>query len=249
MGQPLVHPFLVKIADHDRHPKPAQEEGGQLAGHQAGADHPDLGHRSGQAGVGCPRRLAAALADQVEGVQTGPQLGAHDQVGQYRVLGRVRAAAIGRPGRGHQLQRPVGGRRGATHLEVDERPGLGQHRVPGRLVPVDRGPLDAQRAGDHLAGPVQRALQEVRAVEHRVGQPERVRPRPVEHPVLAQRVLDDQGDRALDADQVGHQVGPTPARAAGPGSTRAARYRRLRPRPCGSGSAGSPPDRRRAPSR
>ena len=67
--------------------QPAQEQQRQLGGHQAGADDPDLGHRTRECGVRGAGGLAGPLPHQVEGVQAGPQLRAHDQVGQRLVLG------------------------------------------------------------------------------------------------------------------------------------------------------------------
>ena len=114
---------------------------------------------------------------------------------------------------GHQLQRPVRGRRGAGDLAVGERPCRGQCGVPRPRPGRSPGASTAELAGHDLAGPVQRAFQEVRAVEQRVGQC-RARTR-----LGAVRASGSGSaefsmitcDRAVGPDQVGQQVRPTPA--------------------------------------
>lgn len=54
----LVDPRLVDVGEDHRHLQAAQEEQRQLRGHQARADHADLGDRAGQALVGGSRRDA-----------------------------------------------------------------------------------------------------------------------------------------------------------------------------------------------
>ena len=83
-------------------------------------------------------------------------------------------------------------------------------RVPG-LAPVDLGPLDDDVAGQHPGRPEQRLLQEVGALELRVGQPGLEGGVPAERAALVERVLEDQLDGRGGADEVRHQVGAAPA--------------------------------------
>ena len=65
----LVDALLVEVGEHDRHLEAAYEQQRELAGHQAGADDADLGHRARQRPV---RRAGGALGPllhQVEGVE------------------------------------------------------------------------------------------------------------------------------------------------------------------------------------
>ena len=67
-----VDPLLVDVGDHHRNLEPAEEEQGQLGGHQAGPDDADLGHRSGQDRVRGAGRLLGPFLQQIEGVQARP---------------------------------------------------------------------------------------------------------------------------------------------------------------------------------
>ena len=78
VGDALVDPFLVEVGHHNRHLEPLGEQQGQLAGHQAGADDAHLGHRPCQRPVGRARRPLRAPLHQVEGIEPGTQLIAHD---------------------------------------------------------------------------------------------------------------------------------------------------------------------------
>ena len=230
--------------------QPAQEQGGQLAGHQAGPDDADLGHRPGQRAVRGAGGLAGPLADQLERVQAGPQLRAHDQVGQSLVLGRVRRGPVGGPGGGHQLQRPVRRRRRRRRPSRRRTPAPRPARRPSARAAVDRVAVDG-RSSRLTTWPAQSSERSRKSAPSNIASasPSAYAAGAVEHPVLAQRVLDDQGDRALDADQVGHQVRPAPARDQA--------QEALGQRDPGGGrgdgavvgSAGRPPARRPAPSR
>jgi hypothetical protein len=119
----LVDALLVDVGQHDRHLQAAQEEQGELRGHQTGADDADLGDRAGQGLVRGTRRTLAALLHQVERVDAGAQFATHDQVGEGHVLGVVTLLQVAVLGRGDDVQRAVRGRGRAVHLAVrDERP-------------------------------------------------------------------------------------------------------------------------------
>ena len=90
------------------HLQPPGEQQRELRGHQPGADDADLGDRAGQRRVRGAGRPLGALLDQVEGVEPGAQLLAHDQVGERLVLGGE-ALVAGR-GRGPPRSGPAPGR-------------------------------------------------------------------------------------------------------------------------------------------
>ena len=207
---PLLDPLRVEVGDHHRHLEPAQEEQRQLAGHQAGADDTDLGDRPGQPGLRRAGRLLGPPLHQVEGVQAGAQLLAHDQVGQALVL----AGVGGRPGRRSwpaaiSSSARYGAGAAPEVFGVGELPAALDGRVPG-LAPVDLRPVDGDLTGHDPAGPVERVGQEVGAVEQGVGDAELRDLRTDQHLVLAQGVLDDHRDGVLGSDQVGQQVGAAP---------------------------------------
>jgi hypothetical protein len=83
----LVDPLLVEVRHDHRHFEALDEQHGQLAGHQAGTDDADLGDLAGQGPVRRTGRALGALLHQVEGIEAGAQLVAHEQVGQRGVLG------------------------------------------------------------------------------------------------------------------------------------------------------------------
>lgn len=205
-----VDPGLVQVGQHHRHLELAGEQQADLRGHQAGSDHADLGHRAGQGLGRRAGRVPGPLLGQVEGVQPSAQLIAHDQVGQRLVLGGEALVPAAVPGPGDQVQRAVGGGRGAVQLAVGAEPARGDGGVPVRGV-SDRRALDDELAGEHTGGPAQRLLQEVGRLEHGVGHPQLEGLRAAQHLVLAERVLDDDLQRRGRADQPGQQVGPAPA--------------------------------------
>ena len=77
VGHALVDARLVEVGEHDRHLEPLGEQQRELAGHQAGADDADLGHRPGERLVRSAGRPLGALLHQVEGVEPGAQLVGH----------------------------------------------------------------------------------------------------------------------------------------------------------------------------
>ena len=97
------------------------------------------------------------------------------------------------------------------HPHVGDALAAGQRRVPG-LAAVDLGPVDDDLAADHRRRPGQRLLEEVGRLEQHVGDAEVEGLLGPEHAVLVQRVLDDDRDRLVGADQVGQQLGAAPAR-------------------------------------
>ena len=77
-----------------------------------------------------------------------------------------------------------------------------------RCASVDLGALHAHRAGEHLRRPQQRLLEEVRGLQHDVGDAEVQNLRRLELPVLRHGVVDDDLGGFLGADQVRQQVRP-----------------------------------------
>ncbi len=103
-------------------------------------------------------------------------------------------------------------RRGAAaRLRRHEGLGARDRSVPG-LAAVHLGALDGGLAAQDGGRPEQRLLEEVGAVEDRVGEPEVVRRPAAEGPALVERVLEDQRDGLVGTEQVGHQPGTAPAR-------------------------------------
>ncbi len=206
----LVHALLVDVGEDHRHLQAAQEEQRQLRGHQARADDADLGDRTGQGLVRGTGRALGALLHQVEGVDARAQLAAHDEVGQRRVLGVEAGLQVARLGGGDDVQRAVGGGSGAVHLGVRDEAALGDGRVPG-LAAVDLVADDLGGAVQDVRGPQERLLQEVRALEQRVGDAQVEDLLAAQLLVLVERVLDDHRDRALGADQVRQDGAAAPA--------------------------------------
>ena len=141
----LVDARLVEVGQHDRHLEAADEQQRELAGHQAGADDADLGDRAGQRLVRGAGRPLGPLLHQVEGVEAGAQLVAHDQVGERLVLGgeAVVAVAVLRRRRCRSSAR-YGAGRGAVHLGVGDGRGRARRAASQRLAAVDLGPLDGR---------------------------------------------------------------------------------------------------------
>jgi len=88
----------------------------------------------------------------------------------------------------------------------------GGDRVVPRLAAVDLGPLDDDVTGDDAGRPAQRLDEEVGGLERDVEYPELHGVCGLEHAVLVERVLDDDGDGLRRTDEVGQEVGPAPSR-------------------------------------
>ena len=195
---------------------------------------------TGRASAGPARRRAlGALCTRSNAYRPGAELVAHDQVGQRLVLGGEARVEVGGAGQRDQLQRPVRRRCRAVQPLRRRAPGRGRPPRPTRRRGRPRGALHRDLAARRTAGgPAQRLLQEVGGVEQHVGD---ARARAAcagrEHPVLVQRVLDDDGDRVGRADQFGQQLGAAPAGHEAEEAPRAARAPPRRRTACGSGSA------------
>ncbi len=151
------------------------------------------------------------LLHEVEGVERGEQLGGPRQRVEGVVLGREAGVAVGVPGGGDELDGLGGGGGAAPGPAGHDALGTSDRRVP-RVATVDLGALDDDLTADDRGRPEQRLLQEVGAVEDRVGQPELVRGLPAQRLALVERVLDDQGDRLVGTEEVRHEPGTAPAR-------------------------------------
>lgn len=97
------------------------------------------------------------------------------------------------------------------HLAVGDELALGDGLVPGRTA-VYLGALDGDLALEDVRRPDQRLLQEVRALEDRVRDAEVEDLLALELLVLVERVLDDDRDGLVRADQVRQQRTAAPAR-------------------------------------
>ncbi len=160
---------------------------------------------------GAPTGRLARPLHEVEGVDAGAELLAHDQVAERVVL---RGEALGlrrRPRRRDQVERTVRRGCGPVQLRVGDRAASGHGCFPGLLVTVDLRAYDGDLAAKHLGRPPQRLLQEVRAVEDRVRDAELGDLRTLQHTVLVERVLDDHRDGFVRTDQVGQQPAAAPA--------------------------------------
>ena len=160
----LVDPLLVEVGQHDRHLEARANSSASWLAISPAPTTPTLvtgraRDLSGHAG----RPLGAPL-HQVEGVEPGAQLVAHDQVGERLVLGGE--ALVVRRGAGEldQLERAVGRRRRAVHLACPRcpwprasaasqaSPRSISGRVDGRLAVEDaRGPDAATAPGSRPA--------------------------------------------------------------------------------------------------
>ena len=142
-----------------------------------------------------------------------------------------------------QVERAVRRRGVAVRLGVGDGPAPGHGSGPrlGRGRPRPARPRSAPVST--RAAQRERLLQEVGRLEQRVGEPELERLLGLQLPVLVQRVVDDDGDRAVGADQVGQQVGAAPAGDQPEEALGQAERRRTRATPCGRCSAAPPPGR------
>ena len=171
----LVDARLVEVGEDDRHLEPPHEQQRQLGGHQAGADDADLGDLAGQRLVRRAGRPLGPLLHQVEGVEAGPQLVAHEQVGQRLVLGRgAGGERVAVDAGARQVEQLDGrARRRARRCACARRrsPSPGRSPRPRRR---GRPPAAATVTSPptHAGGPLQRPLQEVGRLEQGVGDAE-----------------------------------------------------------------------------
>ena len=175
----LVHPgdalgdaLLVEVGEDDGDAEAPDEEEGELAGHQPGADDADLGDRAGQGLVRGAGGALGPLLDEVEGVEPGAQLVGHDEVAERLVLGGEGLVAGGGAGGPDELDGPQGAGRATGGLGEDDLAAGVARGVPRGLVAVDLGALDLHGAGEDASGPAQRVLEEVGRLEQHVGDAE-----------------------------------------------------------------------------
>ena len=170
---------------------------------------PTFSTRRGSAsGIPTPR-LGAAL-DEVERVHRGLSLRAGQEVCQRVLLGAV--ALVERPGGGpfDQIERAIGRGSRSVDLAVEAGARLAAHladvREIGRRPPLSRTLLDLVQQER------ERVVEELDGLEERVRVAGIERLPRVEHPVLAQGVLDDELDRLLGADELRNELRSSPAR-------------------------------------
>ena len=190
------------------HLQAAEGQQRELAGHEAGADEPDLPN-SPRLRIGDADSSLRAPLDEIEGVHGGLRLRAGKELSECVLLRAV--ALLERPGRGalDQVERAVGGGGGAVQLAVEACAGLAGHlgdvgeigfrtHFPGALLDL----FEEQR---------ERLVEELDRLEERVRESALVRLPAGEHPVLAQGVLDDERHGLLGADELRDQLRPAPA--------------------------------------
>ena len=197
----------VDVRDHDRHLEAAQEQRRELGGHQPGADDADLLDppwlRLGDADA-----LLDPPLDEVEGVHPGLRLRAGQEIGERVLLGGV--ALLDRPlGRaGDQVEGAVRGERDAVHGVVD---GVARLGADLRRVGEVGGRSGCALLLDRADEPLDRVVEELDVVDELVGEPELDRLAGVQHPVLLQRIGDDQLDGCGGADEPRGELGSSPA--------------------------------------
>ena len=170
---------------------------------------PSFCTRRGSARPGS-RPRASRGARQVERVDRCLRLRAGEELRERVLLGAV--ALLERPRRGafDEVERAVGSGRGAVHLAVERERALridlghvaqvgGRPPLPGALLDL----LEQQR---------ERLVEELDRLEERVGEPLLERLLRVQHPVLAERVLDDERHGLLGADELRDELRAAPAR-------------------------------------
>ena len=202
----LLHPCRVDVGDHEGHLEAAQEQGGELRRHQAGSDDADLLDPA-RLRVRDPHTSLDPPLDQVEGVDPGLRLRAREEVGERVLFEDVAFLDGGGCRGGDQVERAVGRERDAVDGVVDRVAGL--RADLGRVGEV--GGL-ARRAPllDRADEPRDRVVEELDVVEERVGEAELGRLVGAEHPVLLQRVRDDELDGRLRADDTGQKLRAAP---------------------------------------
>ena len=175
---------------------------------------PDLRDLLRERLVGRSDRALGALLHEIERVHGCRELVAGDELGERLVLAGEALGLRAALGLVEQVERGVRRLRhradaalehAARHLDRD-RP-LGEPLDLARLVLA----VDLDRAGEHAVGPLQRVLEVVRGGEDRVDDAVVERLLGLQHPVLLERVRDDDLERVLDADEVRQQVRAAPA--------------------------------------
>ena len=184
VGDALVDALLVEVGQHDRHLEAAYEQQRELAGHQAGADDADLGHRPGQRLVGRAGGPLGPLLHQVERVERGEQLGGRDISSQGVVLGGEALVAVGVTGAGDQLDGLGRGGEAPPVLAVDDAAGRARSAASQASPRSTSARSTTVSPGSTRRRPEQGLLEEVGAVEDRVGEPEVVRRLPAERLAL-----------------------------------------------------------------
>ena len=179
-GDGAVDDLLVEVADRDRNLEAPEEERRELARHQPCADDSDLSDRA-RLGVRLADVLLGAALDEVEGVERGLGLAAGQELGDRVFLGRIALLQAPFARAFDQVERHVGGRRGAVQRVVQLAPGFREQVSVGRV----RGTVPrAWRFGPFVEQERDRVVEELRRIEHRIDEPELCASAPVEHPVL-----------------------------------------------------------------
>ena len=192
--------------------------------------------------------LGAAL-DEVEGVEPGPELLAHGQLEERLALGRdpvvvgrgaARARSARSPGTAPALPRAPACRR-CPWPRASAWSQASPRSTSGRSTTVSPRTTAEAHSSD--------SLEEVGGLEQHVGDAQVEGLLGLEHAVLVHRVLDDDRDGLVGADQVGQQLAAAPAGDQAEEDLGEGDGRRRRPTGCGSGSAararGRRPSRRR----
>lgn len=209
----MVDARLIEVGDQHGHLQLAHEQQRELAGHQAGADDADLGDLLGQRLVGGTDRALRALLHEIEGIHRSGELITRDEIGQglvfsgetlglrsaLRLVEQVESG-VRRPRHGADLRLE----HASGHLDGD-RP-LGESLdLAGLVLALDL------LASEHCVRPGERVLEVVGRGEDRIDDSQIERLLRLQHPVLLERVRDDDLEGVLDSDQVGQEVRATPS--------------------------------------
>ena len=207
-GDCLVDLLPGQVAHDDRRLEAAEEEQRQLTRHEPGADDADLPNPVRLRLRDSDAALCATL-DEVECVHGRLCLWAGKELGKCVLLCPV--AVFERPGRRplDEVDSPVRRRSRAMNLAVEA----------GARLSADLGDVGQIGGRTSLAGAFldlveqegERLVEELHRLEEHVGEPGLERLACVEHPVLAERVLDDEPDCLLGPHELRYQLCPAPA--------------------------------------
>ena len=206
----LVHLLLREVAEHDRHLEPAQDEERELSRHEPGADDARPAATRRGSASGCPTPRFARRSTRSNAYTDACACGPGEELRERVLLGPI--ALLERPRRRalDQVERAVGRGSAAVHLAVEPRRALRQTSATsersalGPTLPAPSSIFPRRNASDSSRNST--------GVEQRVREPGLEAFGPLEHPVLAQRVLDDERHRLLRADELRDELRPAPAR-------------------------------------
>ena len=202
-------PLGVDVGEDDRDPEPAHEQRRELRRHQPCADDPDPLDPP-RLGVGDGRRPCEPALHDVEGIERRLRLGPGKQLGDRVLLRSVPLLETPRGSALDQLERSVRRWSLAVHGIVDPGPRPTHHL--GGVREIGLGATLAGARLDRLQQQLQRSVEQRLGPEDVVDEPELERRLCADHAVLPQRVLDDEADGGLGADEARRELRPAPGR-------------------------------------